>query len=107
MHCIANATTLPQNDGLYMRMWMPKPGGQYDYDLDDLAYSMKEGDVLLVLPGLISANSDDWDFLLDAIHLFAPSWIHVHIWTRPGIYTYHRWQSCGCNDAINFRCNLH
>ena len=107
MHCIANATTLPQNDGLYMRVWMPKPGGQYDYDLDDIAYSMKEGDVLLVFPGLISPQSDDWDFLLDCIHLFAPSWIHVHIWTRPGIYTYKRWQPCGCNDAINFRCNLH
>ncbi len=107
MKCIANAMTLPQNDGMCMRIWMPKPGEHYDLSLYDFEGEMKPGDVLLVLPGMIPADSDDWDDLLDCIHLFAPGWIHVHVWTRPGIYTSRRWYPCGCNDCIGFRCNLH
>jgi hypothetical protein len=107
MHCIANAMTLPHSDGLYMRIWMPKPGECYDIAIEDFAEQMKPGNVLLVFPGAIDVESHDWDNLLDSILFFAPDWLYVHIWTRPGIYTYRRWQPCGCNDCINFRCNLH
>ncbi len=107
MHCIGNATTLPHGDGGCIRIWMPKPAEHYDHTIDELTHTLDPTTVLLVLPGMIPTDSDDWVDLLDSLFLFAPEWLHVHIWTRPGSYTYRRWQPCGCNDCINFRCNLH